>query len=78
VAVFSTRGLGLTVRIATVGADGAPLILVARDNNSVQVYGLGAGDGEEFSVVHTISGHQDWVRSMDVFRVGKYKYRQVV
>lgn len=43
-----------------------PILFCALDDHKIHVFA-----GDEYHRVHTLVGHEDWVRGMDVLEVGK-------
>ncbi|XP_053624661.1 elongator complex protein 2 [Plodia interpunctella] len=58
-------GLCLTLHAHLLPAVNQPLLFCALDDHKIHVFA-----GEEYHRVHTLVGHEDWVRGMDVLDVG--------
>lgn len=55
-----------------------PILLLALDDHKVHIYaeapltgGQGDGCSGEYHRLHVLTGHEDWVRGLDVMDVGK-------
>lgn len=62
-------GLCLTLHSHLLPTSSKPILFCAFDDHKIHIFA-----GDEYHRVHTLVGHEDWVRGMDVLEVGKCKH----
>lgn len=62
------RGLSLALNLSFLPSTNIPILACARDDGHIQLYGKMA---EEYKLLVTLTGHENWVRGLDFTEDGK-------
>lgn len=71
-------GLCLTLRAYLLPGLEKPILFCALDDHKIHIFAPGGVNETEYQRLHVLTGHEDWVRGLDVMKVGKdYVYKSI-